>query len=67
MKMSMKPEIERKTQMLIGEIQKSSKISADEKGDLQDILLHAEAGTNGLTQEEKKYLMTSSLCGELTL
>lgn len=53
MKMSMKPEIERKTQMLIGEIQKSSKISADEKGDLQDILLHAEAGTNGLTQEEK--------------
>lgn len=51
--MSMKPEIERKTQLLINEIQNSKHLSAEEKGDYQDILLHAEAGTNGLTQEEK--------------
>ena len=49
----MKPEIEKKTQLLIGEIQASKKLTAEEKGDLQDVLLHAEAGTNGLTQEEK--------------
>lgn len=49
----MKPEIERKTQLLLCEIQNSKHLSAEEKGDMQDMLLHAEAGTNGLSQEEK--------------
>jgi len=57
----MKLEVEKRTELLCQEIQHSKNLTTDEKGDYQDILLHASAGTNGLTPEEKLQNATESI------
>jgi hypothetical protein len=51
----------------VREVQNSKNLSADEKGDLQDILLHAEEGTNGLTQEEKLQNVSETVFSIVTM
>lgn len=49
----MKRNIQHQTDLLINEIKTNKKLTAEEKIDLEDILLSASQGTNGLSPEEK--------------
>lgn len=51
--MAVKRNIRHQTEILVNEIKSNKKLTADEKVDLESILLSAEEGTNGLSPEEK--------------